>query len=92
MYKWGAAPSPNCECGASEQTADHIISTCPLRRVPKGIQGLLVLDDDTDAGLKSTPSTSKPSEKDAQPHDEDEVTTLPHITFTTANSSFFDSL
>ena len=26
MYKWGIAPSPNCECGASEQTADHIIS------------------------------------------------------------------
>ena len=46
MYKWGAAPSPNCECGASEQTAHHIISTCPLHRAPKGIQGLLVLDDD----------------------------------------------
>ena len=26
MYKWGVAPSPNCECGASEQTANHIIS------------------------------------------------------------------
>ena len=38
MYKWGAAPSPNCECGASEQTADHIISTCPLHRATKGIQ------------------------------------------------------
>ena len=25
MYKWGVAPSPNCECDASEQTADHII-------------------------------------------------------------------
>ena len=24
-----------------------------------------------DAGLKSTPSTSKPSEEDAQPHDDD---------------------
>ena len=47
MYKWGAAHSPNCECGASEQTADHIISACPLHRAPKGIQGLLVLDDDT---------------------------------------------
>ena len=21
MHKWGLAPSPNCECGASEQTA-----------------------------------------------------------------------
>ena len=52
MCKWDAAPSPNCECGASEQTADHIISTCPLHRAPKGIQGLLVLDDDTRRWLK----------------------------------------
>ena len=52
MYKWGVAPSPNCECGASEQTADHTISTCPLHRAPKGIQGLLVLDDDTRRWLK----------------------------------------
>ena len=34
------------------QTADHIISTCPLHRAPKGIQGLLVLDDDTRRWLK----------------------------------------
>ena len=26
-----------------------------------------------DAGLKSTPSTSKPSEEGAQPHDDDEL-------------------
>ena len=24
MHKWGLAPSPNCDCGASEQTADHV--------------------------------------------------------------------
>ena len=24
MHKWGLAPSPNCECGASEQTADYV--------------------------------------------------------------------
>ena len=29
MYKWGLASSAKCECGASEQTADHIILTCP---------------------------------------------------------------
>ena len=52
MYKWGVAPSPNCECGASEQTADHIISTCRLHCAPKGVQGLLVLDDDTRHWLK----------------------------------------
>ena len=30
MHKWGLAPSPNCECGASEQTADHILTACPI--------------------------------------------------------------
>ena len=25
----------NCECGASEQTADHIISQCPIHRAPR---------------------------------------------------------
>ena len=24
MFKWGLAPSPNCEYGATEQTADHV--------------------------------------------------------------------
>ena len=55
MYKWGVAPSPNCECGASEQIVDHIISTCPLHRAPKGMQGLLVRDDDTRRWLKINP-------------------------------------
>ena len=32
MHKWGLAPSPNCECGASEQTADHVLTGCPIHR------------------------------------------------------------
>ena len=32
MHKWGLAPSPNCECGASEQTADHVLTACPIHR------------------------------------------------------------
>ena len=32
MHKWGLASSAKCECGASEQTADHIILTCPTHR------------------------------------------------------------
>ena len=28
MHKWGLAPSPNCECGASEQTTDHVLTAC----------------------------------------------------------------
>ena len=37
MHKWGLAPSPNCECGASEQTADHVLTACPIHRAPHGV-------------------------------------------------------
>ena len=47
MHKWGLAPSPNCECGASEQTADHVLTVCPIHRAPHGARGLTVLDDET---------------------------------------------
>ena len=36
MHKWGLAPSPNCECGASEQTADHVLTVCPIHWAPHG--------------------------------------------------------
>ena len=41
------ASSPNCECGASEQTADHISTACSIHRAPHGARGLTVLDDET---------------------------------------------
>ena len=47
MHKWGLAPSSNCECGASEQTADHVLTACPIHWAPHGAQGLTVLDDET---------------------------------------------
>ena len=47
IYKWGLAPSPKYECSATDQTAYHVISTCPLHRAPRGVAGLTVLDDDT---------------------------------------------
>ena len=28
MHKWGLAPSMNCKYGASEQTADHVLTAC----------------------------------------------------------------
>ena len=36
MHKWGLAPSPNCECGASEQTTDHVITACSINGAPHG--------------------------------------------------------
>ena len=47
MHKWGLAPSPNWECGAPEQTADHVLTACPIHRAPHGARGLTVLDDKT---------------------------------------------
>ena len=47
MHKWGLAPSLNCDCGASEQTADHVLTACPIHRAPHGARGLTVLDDKT---------------------------------------------
>ena len=47
MHKWGLAPSPNCECGASDQTADHVLTACLIHRAPHGARGLTVLDDKT---------------------------------------------
>ena len=54
MYKWGLAPSPNCECGATEQTADHVISSCLIHHVPRATRGLQVLDDATRCWLNTT--------------------------------------
>ena len=55
MYKWSLAPSPNCECGATEQSPDHVISLCLLHHVPRRTRGLQVLDD---AGLTPPLSAS----------------------------------
>ena len=54
MYKWGLAPSSNCECSATKQTADPIISACPILQAPRGVAGLTVLNDDN-----RCPSTRK---------------------------------
>ena len=54
MHKWGLAPSPNCECGVSEQTTDHVLTACPIHRAPHGARGLTVLDDETRCWLNNT--------------------------------------
>jgi len=39
--------SAACECGAEEQTIDHVVLQCLIHRPPHGLQGLTVLDDGT---------------------------------------------
>ena len=56
MHRWGLAPSPNCKCGASEQTEDHFLTACLLHRAPHGARGLTVLVDETRCWLNNTTS------------------------------------
>ena len=60
MHKWGLASSPNFECGASEQTADHVLTACPIHRAPHGARGLTVLDDETRCWLNDITAASDP--------------------------------
>jgi len=54
LYKWGMASSVVCECGAEEQTFDHVVLQCPIHRPPHGMHGLTVLDDETTEWLLNT--------------------------------------
>ena len=54
LYKWGMTSSAACECGAEEQTVDHVVLQCPIHRPPYGLHGLTVLDDETTEWLLNT--------------------------------------
>jgi len=54
LYKRGMASSASCECGAEEQTVDHVVLQCPIHRLPHGLHGLMVLDDETIEWLLNT--------------------------------------
>ena len=45
------ALSSNCKCGAYEQTADHVLTACPIHLAAHGARGLTVLDDETQCWL-----------------------------------------
>jgi len=47
LYKWGMASSAARECGAKEQTVDHVVLQCPIHRPSHGLHGLTVLVDKT---------------------------------------------
>ena len=47
LYRWSMSSSAACECGANEQTVDHIVIQCPIHWHPHGLHGLTVLDDET---------------------------------------------
>jgi len=54
LYESDMASSAACECGAEEQTVDHVVLQCPIHRPPHGLHGLMVLDVATIEWLLST--------------------------------------
>ena len=54
MHKWGMDSTASCECGAEEQTADHITTMCPIYRHPNGIRGLLTVNKSLARWLSDT--------------------------------------
>jgi len=48
------ASSEACECGAEEQTVDHIVLQFPIHRPPHGLHGLTFLDDEIIEWLLNT--------------------------------------
>ena len=45
LHKWGVASSVASECGAKEQTVEHVFQ-CPTHQ-PHGLHSLTVLDNET---------------------------------------------
>ena len=67
MKKWGLADSAACECGEPEQTADHIINSCPLYRPPNEA-GLFEVGPLTRAWLQQTELTITDDERRRRLH------------------------
>ena len=53
MKKWGLSERSACECGAPDQTADHIINDCETYRVPS-MAALYDVGPETRAWLRDT--------------------------------------
>jgi hypothetical protein len=40
IHRWSFGESPACDCGAEQQTMDHIENKCPLQLCPGGLLSL----------------------------------------------------
>ena len=45
LRKWRLVSLAACECGAKEQTPDHVVASCLIYRHPNGAQGLKMLNE-----------------------------------------------
>ena len=46
IWRWDLSKSPAWDCGADQQTANHIITECPLYCPPNALHGLIDVDLD----------------------------------------------
>ena len=53
MWRWGLSKSSACDCGADQQTANHIITECPLHRPPNDLHSVIDVDAATREWLLS---------------------------------------
>ena len=60
IHKWGLASLQNCECGAAEQTADHVLIACPIHQAPHGARVLTAFNDETRCWLNNILPASDP--------------------------------
>ena len=54
MKRWGLKSTSECECGAPNQSVQHIMDDCTMHRPPNGERGLTDLDEGTSTWLAST--------------------------------------
>jgi hypothetical protein len=40
LFKWNSVDSPNCECGESEETVEHLINNCSIYKFQDGIRAI----------------------------------------------------
>jgi hypothetical protein len=40
LYKWGLMDTPQCDYGHENQTANHIVEECPVRKIQGGMKHL----------------------------------------------------
>ena len=53
-HKWSMATTAACESGAKEQTAKHVITSCPIYHYPNGARALSHVDKNVATWLMET--------------------------------------
>ena len=71
-HKWGMASTAACKCGAKEQTAEHVITSCPICHHPNGAHAFSDIDQSLVDWWKHVQPLSRPSSSRLSPPNEKE--------------------